>query len=128
MQGLAQESAKNLQNVGFFNSIVATYELTDNGFILTAEGEQIGFIEFGAGAYSDEQHPLREEAPFPVFSGSYSDTVGAGTWHWWVAVKGNPEETYPYNRVPLRPLYQTSVWIRDNATRIIRWYMDGNND
>lgn len=92
---------------------------TDNGFILTMTGNGAGFIEFGTGAYVDEQHLFRERAPFPVFSGSYSDTVGAGTWNAWIKAGKDPEQ-YPFNREPTRPLYETSVWIRENWARYLR--------
>ena len=74
------------------HSVIVTGELTDNGFVLTATGTQIGF---------------------PVFSGSYSDTVGKGTWDAWIR-SGHSAEDYPYNRQPKYPLYYTSLWIRDH--------------
>lgn len=94
-------------------------ERTGSGFLLTLQGDAVGFIEFGTGAYVDEQHMFRENAPFPVFSGSYSDTVGAGTWNAWIRAGKDPEK-YPFNRYPQRPLYNTSEWIREHWAEYLR--------
>lgn len=86
-----------------------------NGFILTMSGEAVGFIEFGTGEYADEQHMFREEAPFPVFSGSYSDTVGKGTWDAYIRSGAySTNGVYWYNSKPTYPLYNTSRWIEQN--------------
>ena len=109
-------SGRSVKNGG---SRVSWSKLEGMSYLLTVDGQQIGFLEFGTGVYADEQHPFRENAPFPVFSGSYSDTVGAGTWNKWVNIDKKDPMKYPYNRVPKRPLYLTSLWIRDNWQRII---------
>lgn len=101
------------------HSVIVTADDTQTGFILTMTGDAVGFIEFGTGAYVDEQHAFREDAPFPVFSGSYSDTVGAGTWNAWIKAGKDPNK-YPYNRYPTYPLYNTSLWIRDNWAEYLR--------
>lgn len=94
-------------------------EETETGFILSMTGTSVGFIEFGTGAYVDEQHMFREKAPFPVFSGSYSDTVGAGTWNAWIMAGKDPNK-YPFNNFPQRPLYLTSVWIKEHWAEYFR--------
>ena len=97
--------------------ITVNAEIHDNGrgFKLTLIGEGVGFLEFGTGVYADESHPFAEEAPFPVYSGSWSDTYGKGTWSAWV--KNGKKGEYPYNRFPVRPLYETSIWIQQNAAQ-----------
>lgn len=101
--GLVQEAAKEV----YGRSVdVRVDPIPDGiGYEITAEGEAVGFIEFGAGAYADSQHPYANEVPYPVFPGSYSDTVGAGTYMLWVTVHGS-DEKYPFNRVPKRALYE----------------------
>lgn len=100
--GLVQEAAKEV----YGRSVdVRVDPIPDGiGYEITAEGEAVGFIEFGAGAFADSQHPYANEVPYPVFPGSYSDTVGAGTYMWWVTLYGS-DEKYPFNRVPKRALY-----------------------
>ena len=110
-------SGRAVKNGG---SRVSWSRLEDEGlkYLITVNGQQIGFLEFGTGVYADEQHPYVDNVPFPVFSGSYSDTIGQGTWNDWIQSGKDPMK-YPYNRVPKRPLYLTSLWIRDNWKRVI---------
>lgn len=42
-----------------------------NGYMLTVEGSDVGFLEFGAGIETDADE-LASEVPFPVFAGSWS--------------------------------------------------------
>ena len=100
-------------------TISATIHDNGRGFTLTMIGDGVGFVEFGTGAYADEQHMFREEAPFPVFSGSFSDTVGEGTWDAYIRSGAYADKNgeYLYNRYPVRPLYETSVWIQQNAAQ-----------
>lgn len=106
------------------HDVKVTLDENDGVYTLTATGDPIGFIEFGTGAHVDEQHAFREEAPFPVFSGSFSDTVGKGTWQYWIRAGRKPED-YPYNRYPTYPLYNTSLWIRDHATEYLKRALKG---
>lgn len=78
---------------------------TGNGYEVVVSGQQVGFLEFGTGAFSDSQHPYTGEVTFPVFPGSYSDTVGSGSYLRWVTAHGDDNE-YPYNREPTRALYK----------------------
>lgn len=92
----------------------------DNRYVVTASGSQVGFLEFGTGAYSDSQHPYTGEVSFPVFPGSYSDTVGAGTYLHWVQTHGT-DANYPYNREPTRAMYKAVTEFRqgNEAKKII---------
>lgn len=83
-------------------------------FEVTANGEQVGFLEFGAGALTDETHPYADEAPFPVFMGSWSNSPeGAGTWLKWLESGKDPLK-YPFNREPRYAMYAAGTWIRQN--------------
>lgn len=85
---------------------VETHKLeSGNGYEVVVSGQQVGFLEFGTGAFSDSQHPYTGEVTFPVFPGSYSDTVGSGSYLRWVTAHGDDNE-YPYNREPTRALYK----------------------
>lgn len=86
-------------------------EKDGSGYTVYAEGQAVGFLEFGTGAFADSQHPYTDEVTFPVFPGSYSDTVGAGTYLRWVTAHGT-DENYPYNREPLRALYKAVNEVR----------------
>lgn len=45
-----------------------------DGFTISADGEDVCFIEFGAGDYADSTHGLASNVPFTVKPGSWSDT------------------------------------------------------
>lgn len=89
------------------------------GYQVIAHGEMVGFLEFGTGAFADSQHPYAEEVTFPVFPGSYSDTIGAGTYMHWVMTHGN-DDYYPFNREPRRALYQAVQKIKPQIAARIR--------
>lgn len=96
---------------------------TDGGFLITMTGDAVGFIEFGTGAYSDRQHPFAWDAPFPVYSGSWSDEH-AETWRVYIVSGGkkfaDSNGEYIYNREPSRPLYETTQWIRDHYAQYFK--------
>ena len=58
------------------------------GYVVSANGEQIVFLEFGAGTMVDEADKYAATMPFPVESGSWSRTEGTGEfartnkWHY----------------------------------------------
>lgn len=91
----------------------------DNRYFVTASGSQVGFLEFGTGAYSDKNHPYAADVTYPVYPGSYSDTVGARTYLRWVQTHGT-DANYPYNREPTRAMYRAVTEFRQGtATRNI---------
>ena len=53
-------------------------EKIPRGFKLVANGEAVGFLEFGAGTMADKNHPFADEAPFEVAPGSWSQSYGSG--------------------------------------------------
>ena len=105
--------------------VTVTSQLTDDGtgFILTMSGAGVGFIEFGTGAYTDTAHPFADNAPFNVYKGSYSTEIGNNTWGAWIQA-GLPESEYPYNRYPVRPLYETCEFLRDRFALYFRREFD----
>lgn len=101
--------------------IHVTSKMDKNGrsFILSITGFGVGFLEFGTGAYTDESHEYADKAPFHVYKGSYSREVGNNTWDAWIQA-GYSEESYPYNRYPVRPLYFTALWIETHWEKYYR--------
>lgn len=84
-----------------------------------AQGEQVGFLEFGTGALTDEMHPLADQAPFPVFTGSWSNSPeGAGTWLKWLESGKDPMK-YPYNREPRYGIYAAVEYIKAHAAEYV---------
>lgn len=48
-------------------------EPIENGYKLTVSGEDVGFLEFGAGIFTDEKNEFIEQVDFPVYAGSWSE-------------------------------------------------------
>ena len=60
----------------------------ENGVTITAEGNDIYFLEFGTGQYAETSVPFGYYVDVPIGPGSYSQTVGAGNYtedhpYWW---------------------------------------------
>lgn len=49
-----------------------TVEKIPKGYKLVANGEAVGFLEFGAGVLADTGHHFAKNAPFDVYPGSWS--------------------------------------------------------
>ena len=77
----------------------------NGNFWVQAKGSQVYFMEFGTGLYADDSHEYANKVKVPVYSGSYSDTVGKHTYSQWVK-SGIPLEEYPYNCEPRRAMVE----------------------
>lgn len=88
------------------------------GWKLVANGDAVGFLEFGAGTMSDKQHPFAKNAPFEVKPGSWSLTYGEGQF-----IPGRHESWFfggrEYRYVqPRRGLYQAYTAMLNDLRRI----------
>lgn len=77
-----------------------TVTVTPDGKGILAQGDQVIFLEFGAGVYT-EDHGLTIGADLNIViaPGGWSETEGVHTWSQWVA-SGRPLDKYPYNQKP----------------------------
>ncbi len=90
------------------------------GFTITVQGQEVGFLEFGAGIWSDYMHPFADDVPFNVYMGSFSESEdGKGTWLKWLQDGKDPMK-YPYNREPRYGLLHASQYIKDHAMEYVR--------
>ena len=105
LQRLCEEGKKVAESLFGSTAVLTIDKIDDNTYSLTASGEAVCFIEFGTGVYADKAHPFALEMPFKVEEGSWSETLGAGTWGRWIA-SGKDKNKYPYNRMPKRPMYE----------------------
>ena len=86
------------------STAVRGYQLNSNTWIIEAVGDQVTFLEFGAGFYANHGYAAEaEDLGFVVYSGSWSDWH-AGKWHEWIAANKNPRK-FPFNRKPRRGMY-----------------------
>lgn len=97
---------------------VTTVQVDQNTWAVVANGAEVGFLEFGAGVYSDSSHELARSAPFKVYPGSWSEEHGK-RWEQWLEAGKDPYE-FPYNIVPLYGLLTAYNMMRDHALEIGR--------
>lgn len=127
----AQERAERkyaLQRNGNFN-YTASVEWIPNGWKLTMSGEDVGFLEFGAGVFTDDSNPFANEVDFPVVPGSWSAShehsanpnaryfAKNGFWWWY-----NPDvhESVRYTGLyPTRGMLSAVDYVRDNIVQRI---------
>ena len=84
------EVGQNAAQAAFGNAVSVTWSKSGDGYVITANGEAVMFLEFGAGIYTDEAHEFASQMPFEVAPGSFSQTVGQGQfipgerefWYW----------------------------------------------
>lgn len=99
-----------------------TYEPFQDGKIhgvnVIADGQGMGFIEFGAGVYSGEGNEFKDNAPFEVYPGSWSKDH-AQTYQKWVDGGKDPLK-YPYNRQPANAFPKAYAVLRTSAYTLAR--------
>ena len=86
-----------------------------NGFRITAMGEDVYFIEFGAGDRTEESHPFAGNASVPIHDGSYSEAHGGPYFQqgfWWYA------KTKYTGIEATMPMYNSVKEMRANVRRI----------
>lgn len=98
-----------------------TAEHTEHGFKIIATGEDVGFLEFGAGVLTEPNNEFVSEVPFPVYEGSWSEThsgIFAKNKFWFYA--GSPYTGRPATRGMQRAL----DYIRNNALDTYKRYIN----
>lgn len=91
----------------------------DDLCIVSANGDDVCFLEFGTGFVTDSEHPYAGKVPFGVYPGSWSMTEGAGTFDAWVN-SGKDPASYPYNTTPRRAMLHAYEKIYDIAEKTIK--------
>ena len=70
-----------------------------SGYVISANGSDVCFIEFGAGMFAgNPTNEYADRVPISIQPGSWSD-AHAETWKHWVGA-GRPKNEYPYNIFP----------------------------
>lgn len=96
-----------------------------SGFEVIAQGQQVGFLEFGAGLFSEYNHPFAQNVPYDVYMGSFSESEdGAGTWLKWLQDGKDPMK-YPYNREARYAMFNASEYIKKHAVQYIKEALKG---
>ena len=118
LDNMISEASDIVQSCYGSGSDIRTEKGTDKALIV--EGERLGFLEFGTGAYADPgSGDMAKRVPFAVGSGTWSATHER-TWQNMVEKGGMPPEDYPYNREATHG-FQTAVdYVEVNLERLLR--------
>lgn len=117
---LAEEVAQPIaqDNFGYDGEVQVYTEKVHNGYAIIAEGEQVCFLEFGAGVDTDATHPFAGKVPFMVRAGSWSSSPQGwkqfSTKGYWV----HDGETYT-GIEPRRGMYEAYKAILENINWIL---------
>ena len=101
------------------NDVEITVERDGNNFIIRAEGEEVAFIEFGAGITYGYGHPQAAEfgtgpGTFPNGKGHWNDPKG-----WWYTDE-NGQRKHTYGTPPSMPMYNTMRELEQQIEQIAR--------
>lgn len=115
-----QEYANSDGNDGYETSILDTGKST----ILEVVGEDVGFIEFGAGVYTT-MNEFSGEVDYPVYDGSYSDSNNGsysrnGFWYYngqsYVGIEPRPGVAMAYETM----LNSAERVLKDNIQELVQ--------
>lgn len=128
LQGKADEIVARLTEIGRqvvdyqYSLSHEEYEVScivkGNSSMIIAEGDNVMFLEFGTGVYTDDHtEEMEAEGLPPIFAGSYSQSEGMGHFR--------PDHQYWYyegvkyqGTLPLQGFYFASKEIREQAVEI----------
>jgi hypothetical protein len=97
------------------NDVSVRVDNTGSVAVIYAEGESVGFIEFGSGDRYGHRHPQAGE--FGVGPGTYPE--GKGNWNkpkgWWFG-----ESQHTYGNPPAMAMYRAVQAMEEQITMIVR--------
>lgn len=104
------------------NDYITSIEEMPNGYVLTASGGDVGFLEFGAG-WEVEPDDFAKEVDFPVQVGSFSIENGGqfartGLRYWFYGGEVY-EGTEGIKLYPTRGMQKALDYLRDNLANIV---------
>lgn len=103
--------------------IVVRMERTANGYAVIAEGETVGFVEFGTGINNREWVDGNNVSgtPYtPPKHGTYGEGHGAQPWGWWYRPRDGRPAVHTYGEVPVEAMLSSRDEIVANVIRIAR--------
>ena len=116
LEQLAVVVKTELERLYSGEDMTVTYEPFQEGNIhgvsVIAQGDEIGFIEFGAGVYAGQGNEFSENAPFEVYPGSWSKDH-AQTYQKWV--EGGRKGEYKWNKIPTNAFPQAYAILRNSV-------------
>lgn len=123
------EGAKQVADIGFGMSdqfgnydYTVTVESNDDGSIVIASGDDVLFLEFGAGKGTDPSDIMVRDTEVPIVEGSWSKERGTGefarygSWHY--------KKNHFYLLEPTNAMQHAYDWIQQNGEQILREEID----
>lgn len=101
------------------NDVQLTVSPIDNGWMITASGAAVCFIEFGAGVYHNTSEPYPNPRPAGVVPiGEYGD--GKGKRQGWMFYSDSGELVFTRGNPAAMPMYYATETMKQEMTRIAR--------
>ena len=103
------------------SSIVVSLQKNDNGYSVLAQGEAVGFLEFGTGR--PERNPEWNSAGMeytPPARGSYGKHQGLNEWGWWFNPHDGGAAQHTYGNPPTEAMRFARDEMIANVARIAR--------
>lgn len=120
---LGAERAKVLYSLNsnfleFTPDIQVTTEIVDNRAYIYASGEQVAFVEFGAGVLLGHGYP-GERPEGIVDIGEYGQKRGKNPQGWWYKNESGELE-HTYGNPPASAMYDATLYIAERVTEVAR--------
>lgn len=120
MQKLTQVGEVAAQRAYGHSVEVKSHKDSNGVWEIRADGEQVIFLEFGAGVYT-EDHGLTigSDLNILIYPGGWSETEGKHMWSEWIAAGKDPYK-FPWNQRPragMLEAYKAIVAAQDRVAR-----------
>lgn len=96
------------------------------GYVITAEGKDVCFLEFGTGMYAGFGSEDTDGLSFEVYPGSWSETH-EHTYEHWLKKKGKSPYDYPFTIYPRNAFAKAYAEIKINAYHLVRSRLGGHS-
>lgn len=96
------------------------------GYVITAEGKDVCFLEFGTGMYAGFGSEDTGELSFEVYPGSWSDSHER-TYQHWLKKKGKSPYDYPFTIYPRNAFAKAYAEIKTDAYHLVRSRLGGHS-
>ena len=100
-------------------NITVGWEKTPNGYAVKADGELVGFVEFGTGIRNREWDNTDMDYT-PPKHGTYGQGRGAQPWGWWYYPSGKTKAVHTYGEMPVEAMRLARDEMVEKVIRIAR--------
>lgn len=100
-------------------NITVSWEKTSNGYTVKADGELVGFVEFGTGIRNREWDNTDMDYTPPAH-GTYGKGRGAQPWGWWYYPNDKAKAVHTYGEMPAEAMRLARDEMVEKVIRIAR--------